>query len=126
MASLYERIGGQSQLARLANRFYDVMLRDEKASTVLHMHPKDLTRSRKRLEHYLCEWLGGPKLFGEPYVNQGWIKRRHQHLNIGSDERDQWMHCMTIAMRELDVEPRLQKELTRKFLELSGFMRTRV
>lgn len=126
MESLYERVGGQTQLAKLANRFYDVMMRDQVASTVLNMHPNDLTRSRKRLEHYLCEWFGGPKLFGEPYVNAEWIKLRHKHLDIGLDERNQWMHCMTTAMRELDFDPSLQQELTNKFFELSGFIRNRV
>ena len=126
MDSLYERVGGQTQLAKLANRFYDVMMRDEVASTVLHLHPKDLTRSRKRLEHYLCEWFGGPKLFGEHYVNAEWIKLRHKHLDIGMDERNQWMHCMTTAMRELNIDEALQQELTNKFFELSGFIRNRV
>lgn len=124
MESLYDRVGGQTQLAKLANRFYDVMMRDEAASMVLNMHPKDLTRSRKRLEHYLCEWFGGPKLFGQQYVKRDWIKLRHRHLNIGSEERNQWMYCMTTAMRELDFEPSLQEELSEKFRELSGFMRT--
>lgn len=123
MESLYDRVGGQAQLANLVNRFYDVMMRDEVASTVLHMHPRDLTRSRKRLEHFLCEWFGGPKLFGEPYVNPDWIKLRHKHLNIGMEARNQWMHCMTTAMRELNFDAPLQQELTNKFFELSGFMR---
>ena len=125
MESLYDRVGGQTQIAKLANHFYDVMMRDEIASTVLNLHPKDLRWSRKRLEYFLCEWTGGPKLFGEQYVNPDWIKLRHRHLNIGSEERNQWMYCMTTAMRELEYEPSLQEELTNKFFELSGFMRIR-
>ena len=102
MQSLYERIGGQSRLAALANQFYDVMQRDEIASTVLHLHPRDLTRSRKRLEYFLCEWFGGPKLFGEPYVNADWLKLRHRHLNIGVEERDKWMHFQDIFSTVID------------------------
>ena len=124
--SLYERIGGHTEIAKLANRFYDVMERDEFAQTVLTMHPKDLSRSRKRLENYLCEWFGGPKLFGEKYVNPEWTKLRHQHLDIGVAERDQWMHCMTTAMQELEFDQDLQKLLTKMFYELAGFVRTRV
>ena len=124
--SLYERIGGQLAVTQLANCFYDVMQTDQFASTVLEMHPDDLTRSRKRLAHYLCEWFGGPKLFGEPYVNPEWLKRRHQHLDIGLQARDQWLHCMTKAMQQLNYEPQLQKDLTKAFYELAGFMRTRV
>ena len=123
--SLYDRIGGQTQIAALANCFYDVMERDNRASVVLNLHPRDLTRSRKRLEHFLCEWFGGPKLFGENYVNPDWLKLRHKHLNIGFRERDQWMHCMTTAMQELQYSHSLQKELTAKFFELAGFLRVR-
>ena len=124
--SLFERIGGQTAITNLAHKFYDVMQRDSFAQDVLQMHPDDLTRSRKRLANYLCEWFGGPKLFGEPYVNPDWLKRRHQHLNIGVDARDQWMHCMTTAMRELEYDIQLRQELTQAFYELAGFLRTRV
>ncbi|MEM8844497.1 MAG: group II truncated hemoglobin [Pseudomonadota bacterium] len=122
-SSLFDRIGGHTEVSKLANRFYDVMQRDGFARTVLEMHPDDLTRSRKRLENYLCEWFGGPKLFGEPYVNPEWLKLRHKHLNIGGDERDQWLHCMKMAMQELNYDEALQYELNAKFFELAGFMR---
>lgn len=124
--TLYERLGGHTAIAILANRFYDIMQKDARANTVLSMHPKDLTRSRKRLENYLVEWFGGPKLFGEMYVNPDWTKLRHQHLNIGVEERDQWMHCMVTAMRKLNYEKDLEQELTNKFYELAGYLRTRV
>lgn len=126
VVTLYERIGGQTEVTKLAHLFYDVMQRDAFANDVLNMHPDDLTRSRKRLANYLCEWFGGPKLFGEQYVNPEWLKRRHQHLNIGVDARDQWMHCMTTAMSELNFDGQLQEELTKSFYELAGYMRTRV
>lgn len=102
------------------------MQRDDKAFEVLHMHPEDLTRSRKRLTHYLCEWFGGPKLFGEQYVNPDWLKRRHQHLNINLQARDQWVYCMSNAMLELDYPKDLQQQLNNKFFELAGYLRTAV
>jgi hemoglobin len=126
LETLYDQIGGQTKIAELANKFYDIMLRDEEAFEVLHMHPKDLTRSRKRLTYYLCEWFGGPKLFGEQYVNSDWLKRRHQHLNINLQARDQWMYCMSNAMRELEYPEILQQRLNNKFFELAGYLRTAV
>ncbi len=125
-ASLFDRMGGQGAVFQLANRFYDVMQRDDVARDVLDMHPDDLTRSRKRLAHYLCEWFGGPKLFGEPYVNPTWLKQRHIHLDIGIEARDQWMHCMLTAMNELNYEEQLSQELAKKFYELAGYLRTKV
>lgn len=124
-ASFYERIGGQTEIVKLANQFYDVMQRDAVAKHVLNLHPKNLARSRKRLANFLCEWFGGPKLFGQMYVNPEWLKLRHKHLNIGLEERDQWMHCMSTAMRELNYDPQLQKDLANTFFEVAGFMRKR-
>lgn len=126
MQSLYEQIGGQTKIAELADTFYDIMQRDDQASMVLALHPKDLTRSRKRLQYYLCEWFGGPKLFGEQYVNADWLKLRHQHLNIDLEARDQWMHCMSSAMRELDYPQELQQQLNNEFFQLAGYLRTTV
>ncbi|MEM7304911.1 MAG: group II truncated hemoglobin [Pseudomonadota bacterium] len=123
--SLFSRIGGHTEINRLANRFYDVMERDSFARPVLNLHPDDLTRSRKRLENFLCEWFGGPKLFGEQYVNPDWLKLRHQHLNIGTDERDQWLYCMKTAMQELNYDQQLQHDLNSRFFKLAGFLRVR-
>jgi hemoglobin len=124
--SLFDRIGGHTEINRLANCFYDVMERDVFARTVLQMHPDDLTRSRKRLENFLCEWFGGPKLFGEQYVNPDWLKLRHKHLNIGLEERDQWLYCMKTAMQELNYDQQLQHDLNARFYELAGYLRVRV
>ena len=124
--TLYERIGGHSAIAILANRFYDVMQKDTRANAVLTMHPKDLTRSRKRLENYLVEWFGGPELFGEKYVDPKWLKRGHKHLDIDRRARDQWMHCLLTAMRQLNYEKDLARELAGKFYRLAGYLRTRV
>ena len=124
-SNLYLRLGGQQAIHLLANRFYDVMQSQASSQTILNMHPKDLTRSRKQLERYLCEWLGGPKLFGEAYMSPEWIKKRHQHLSIGFDERDQWVACMSQAMQELGIDEDLQHQLNRQFFQRAGFVRNR-
>lgn len=113
--SLFERVGGRIAIHRLANHFYDIMQADVSCQTILGMHPQDLKHSRERLENYLCEWLGGPKLYGEQYVKSNWIKRRHQHLAIGFSERDQWLYCMRLAIQELDLDEQLQFELNKLF-----------
>lgn len=121
--TFYERIGGRAGVRLLANRFYDIMQTERSSQSILAMHPMDLTRSRKQLERYLCELMGGPKLFGEAYMSPEWIKQRHKHLEIGFDERDQWVACMSQAMREMDVEASLQDDLNSLFFQLAGFIR---
>lgn len=123
--TFYERIGGRAGVRLLANRFYDIMQTERSSQSILAMHPKDLTRSRKQLERYLCELMGGPKLFGEAYMSPEWIKRRHKHLEIGFDERDQWVACMSQAVQELEIDKGIKHELNTLFYQVAGYIRNR-
>lgn len=123
--TFYERIGGRAGVRLLANRFYDIMQTERSSQSILAMHPKDLTRSRKQLERYLCELMGGPKLFGEAYMSPEWIKQRHKHLEIGFDERDQWVMCMSQAVQELEVDKGIKHELNTLFYQVAGYIRNR-
>ena len=124
--SLYSQIGGQTAVFNLAGQFYLVMQREAELAKLLIMHPTNLTRSRKKLAQYLCQWLGGPALFGQDYMSAEWIRQRHQHLQIGFEERDQWLCCMHIAMKDLGYNDQLRHALGRKFFQLAGFIRTTV
>ena len=121
--TFYERIGGRVGVRLLANRFYDIMQTERSSQSILAMHPMDLTRSRKQLERYLCELMGGPKLFGEAYMSPEWIKRRHKHLEIGFDERDQWVACMSQAVQELEIDKGIKHELNTLFYQVAGYIR---
>lgn len=124
--SLYSRVGGQTAVFNLAAQFYLVMQRETEFAKLLAMHPTQLTRSRKKLAQYLCQWFGGPALFGEDYMSPEWMRQRHQHLQIGLQERDQWLRCMHTAMEDLGYDDQLRHALGRKFFQLAGFVRTRV
>ena len=124
--SLYSQIGGQTAVFNLADQFYLVMQREAELAKLLIMHPTNLTRSRKKLAQYLCQWLGGPALFGQDYMSAEWIRQRHQHLQIGFEERDQWLRCMHIVMKDLGYNDQLRHALGRKFFQLAGFIRTTV
>jgi len=123
--TFYERIGGRAGVRLLANRFYDIMQTERYSQSILAMHPKDLTRSRKQLERYLCELMGGPKLFGEAYMSPEWIKQRHKHLEIGFAERDQWVMCMSQAVQELEIDKGIKHELNTLFYQVAGYIRNR-
>ena len=124
--SLYFQIGGQTAVFNLADQFYLVMQREAELAKLLAMHPSNLTRSRKKLAQYLCQWFGGPSLFGADYMSAEWMRQRHQHLQIGFEARDQWLHCMQLAIKDLDYGDELRHALGRKFFQLAGFVRTTV
>ena len=51
--SLYERIGGEAQVRRLVQRFYQYMDEQSSAATIRAMHPKDLHTSEEKLFMFL-------------------------------------------------------------------------
>jgi len=97
----FQAAGGEAGLFKLVDDFFDLMEKDERFSTIWHMHPNDKDMSRDKLARFLCGWLGGPKLYNEKYGAIG-IPRVHAHLAIASPERDQWLTCMS---ESVDLQP---------------------
>ncbi|MCH9696182.1 MAG: group II truncated hemoglobin [Gammaproteobacteria bacterium] len=95
----FQAAGGETGIFRLVNDFFDRMSSDKRFATIWHMHPDDKDMSRDKLARFLCGWLGGPKLYNEKYGAIG-IPRVHAHLAIESDERDQWLSCMSESVAQ--------------------------
>lgn len=95
----FQAAGGREGIFKLVNEFFDRMGSDARFATIWHMHPDDKEMSRDKLARFLCGWLGGPKLYHEKYGAIG-IPRVHEHLPIGTDERDQWLTCMAETVAE--------------------------
>jgi hemoglobin len=95
----YQAAGGEQGIRQLVDAFYDVMGEIPQAKKIFDMHPGDKTMTRDKLARFLCGWLGGPKLFREKY-GQIQIPKAHQHLEIGTEERDAWLKCMSLALEQ--------------------------
>ena len=106
----------------LVETFYDIMQTDPKASTILALHPVDLTQSREKLFMFLTGWTGGPQLYIERYGHPR-LRQRHMHVNIGENERDQWMYCMITAMHDMQLDEKLQQKLAEQLYGVADFMR---
>ena len=53
------------------------------------------------------------------------LRARHLPYAIGNAERDQWMACMTQAMRECGVDVELAQGLRQAFQGTADWMRNR-
>lgn len=108
--ALYDLIGGDAGLRQLVDRFYDVMERDPQAGAVRGLHPRDLGESRDRLHEFLSGWTGGPALYQE---KRGHPRLRFRHLpfSIGKREAAQWLYCMNVAIRELQIPTAVEERL---------------
>jgi hemoglobin len=90
----YSLIGGEASVARLCDRFYELMdATVPQFATIRALHPADLQSSRDKLFMFLSGWLGGPDLYVQN-IGHPMLRRRHLPFAIGEDERDQWVACM--------------------------------
>ena len=57
--TLYEAIGGEDNIRKLVDRFYDLMDTAPEAAGIRGLHPPDLTESREKLYLFLSDgWAG--------------------------------------------------------------------
>ncbi|PIO48366.1 MAG: hypothetical protein CMR00_05405 [[Chlorobium] sp. 445] len=124
MSSLYEQLGGDAGVRKLAEAFYDVMENDPRIETVRALHPKDLTHSREKFYLFLSGWLGGPPLYVQKYGHPR-LRARHLPFPIGEKERDEWMLCMREAMKKVRLSPEIQAQLETAFFRTADFMRNK-
>lgn len=122
--TIYEQIGGEENVRRIVDRFYDLMSELDEAKTIRAQHPDDLTESRDKLFKFLSGFFGGPSLYIQEYGHP-MLRARHLPFSIGSNERDQWLLCMNTALEELVDDPQLVAHLKATFFRTADHMRNR-
>src|SRR5690349_8481034 len=98
----YELMGGEAELRRLVDRFYDIMDSSPNARELRDLHALNLAPMRQLLFEFLSGWLGGPPLYFQRPEHRC-IGSAHRAFAIGESERDQWMACMRRAMHDCGV-----------------------
>jgi hemoglobin len=120
--SMFERVGGTVTIDRLVETFYGRMDVLPEAQVIRAMHQADLGPTKNLLKRYLCEWMGGPKLYsaekGHPRLRQ-----RHMGFKIGEQERDAWLLCMSGALEETVADVRARHEIYATLAKLADWMR---
>ena len=120
--SVFEWIGGEAPIKAMVERFYDLMDLEPAYKILRSIHGTDLTNGRERLFWFLCDWMGGPQHYTERFGHP-MLRARHMPFSIGIEERDQWLACMSQAMRETGVDAELQKRLEESFFQTADWMR---
>ena len=119
--TFYALMGGEKTLIHLVERFYFYMDSLPEATDIRQMHAEDLTLTKQKLFKFLSGWLGGPDLFVQEYGHPR-LRRRHFPFAIGETERDQWMLCMSYALKEIDMADELQQSLKQTLQQLATHM----
>lgn len=122
--SMFERVGGAVVVDRLVEVFYQRMDALPEARTIRAMHAPDLAPTKQVLKRYLCEWMGGPKLYS---VEKGHprLRQRHMGFPIGEAERDAWLLCMRCALEDTIKDIEARQEIYAALAKLADWMRNR-
>ena len=120
----YDLLGGDAKLKALVTRFYALMHSEPEYAGIRKLHPPSLEGSTEKLYMFLSGWLGGPPLYVEKHGHP-MLRARHLPFAIGESERDQWMSCMTRAMQEEGVEPKLAEFLLASLYKTADWMRNK-
>lgn len=120
----YERIGGADVLRKLVHRFYQLMDELPEALGIRKLHGEDLHGSEDKLFMFLSGWTGGPQLYVEKFGHP-MLRARHLPFPIGTNERDQWLMCMDMALKEVIVDEVLRRDLSAALAKVGDHMRNR-
>jgi hemoglobin len=120
----YELLGGEANVRRIIDRFYDLMDETPEYYVIRKLHPHDLSGSRQKLFMFLSGWLGGPGLYVEKYGHPQ-LRARHLPFAIGVAERDAWIACMTQAMEDCEIDESMRRWLLNSLFGTADWMRNR-
>jgi len=119
---LYYRMGEESGIRALVEKFYYYMDTLPEADGIRKLHPENLKESEEKLVLFLSGWSGGPPLYVEKYGHPR-LRMRHMPFAIGESERDQWLFCMRRALQECVSDEEVRQFLDEKFAHIADFMR---
>lgn len=120
--SLFEAMGGETQIRKLVDHFYDFMEELTEVKNVRDMHPKDISSSRDKLFLFLVGWTGGPQLFVEKYGHPR-LRMRHLPFKVDTQARDQWLLCFEKAMKKMNYPEPVTEVLWPAISRLADHMR---
>ncbi|HIF18557.1 MAG TPA: hemoglobin-like protein [Cycloclasticus sp.] len=118
----YEKLGGEAGVRQLTQYFYQAMNSIADVKTIRDMHAPNLNEAEEKLFMFLSGWLGGPSLYIEKFGHPR-LRARHLPFSVGTKERDQWLHCMDVALSKMEIEKPMHDELMQAFFNTADFMR---
>jgi hemoglobin len=120
----YDLLGGEPQVRRLVERFYDLMESAPQVQALRAMHAADLTPMRAKLGDFLCGWLGGPALYNQR-PDAKCMSSAHAPYAIDTAVRDQWMWCMNQALADIDASESVCAMVAPAFARVCEALRNR-
>jgi hemoglobin len=119
----FDRIGGREPIARMVNRFYDLMESEPDFAELRAMHAPDLAPMRESLTDFLMAWMGGPRDWFEKRPG-ACIMSAHRALDgMNFAVATQWVLAMQQAAKEtIPGDPDFVDSMVSAFASMSKGM----
>ncbi|GAA2545738.1 group II truncated hemoglobin [Streptomyces fimbriatus] len=120
MATMFEHVGGEATLRKMAEHFHEAVLGDELLGKLFRYG------SSHHVDHltaFLAEMLGGPRRYSEELGGFESIYRAHQGLGISDEQRDRFVELMLESADAvgLPADERFRTAFTRQIARAAGF-----
>jgi len=118
----YEALGGREVIARIVNRFYDLMDNEQQYAQLRAMHAPDLTHMRGSLAGWLTAWAGGPKDWFDENPGKCMMSA-HRGLGVSAETANQWADAMARAIADCGpLDAKLGKMMAERLSLMAGAM----
>lgn len=119
----FDRIGGREPVARMVNRFYDLMDSEPDFAELRAMHAADLAPMRESLTDFLVAWMGGPRDWFEKRPG-ACIMSAHRALpGMNYAVATQWVLAMQQAAKDvIPTDPDFVTSMISAFARMSKAM----
>lgn len=101
----YDALGGHDVIARIVDRFYELVENEPRYSALRAMHAEDLTPMRRSLTGWLSAWAGGPRDWFEENPGKCMMSA-HRGLGVATETAGQWSDAMARAIAECGPQDR--------------------
>lgn len=120
----YHRIGGDAAIARVVDRFYDLMESGPGYAELRALHAPDLRPMRASPTGFLIAWLGGPRDWFDQRPG-ACVMSAHADIKVTPVTARQWLDAMARAFAETGVGPDLAATIGEAFTNMAQGMAAR-
>lgn len=119
----FDRIGGREPIARMVDRFYDLMDSEPDFAELRAMHGPDLAPMRESLTDFLIAWMGGPRDWFEKHPGACVMSAHRAMPGLNYAVATQWVVAMQQAAKEtIPADPDFVDSMVSAFAGMSKSM----
>ena len=104
MDRMIDRIGGEDQVRRLVNQFYDLIETLPQGAAILqkHLQGHGLAHVRPEQVDFLSGFFGGRRSYQERHGHMN-LREIHAHVEIRRQDAEDWLALMAVAMAQTSM-----------------------